>query len=241
MKFNFNALVMSLTATLGLLGNQALAADVATVTTADGVGADAQIMGFGDGREELNKGGAASFEVRGHEYSGNNYYGVLKFDLSDFEPGNADTLSLTLTLSDQPAKGGKLMAFGLEDGYTGGEDNSGASELGETDFTEGEANWAKAETDDAITGDNAPGFSEKSPGLDAMAAFKSKLVPLGEVEIPADASVGQTIVITSKELAEFVKLDTNQTLVIYLATSDAFAAFATKESNQPPSLSVTAR
>ena len=107
------------------------AADI-TLTTADGRGADNQVMGFGNGRESLNKGGASQFEVRGHEYSGNNYYGVLRFDLAEADlPEAASTASLTLTVLEKPAAGGRIVVFGLQDGYAGGPDSSGRPELAE--------------------------------------------------------------------------------------------------------------
>ena len=207
------------------------------LTTADGAGGDNQIMGFGDDREGLNKGGAASMEVRGHSYSGNSYYGVLRFDLSSAE-GFAGAEEATLTLAvtgDQPTPG-TLVLFGLDDGYAGGPDESGKPELAEDAFAEGSGNWAASSAEDELTGDNAPGLREKMAGTAGFSWFGAPITKLGEAEVKEDSA--EVSFGPSEELAGFLEADTNGTAVFYLVSDDAFVQLGTKEGGKPAALSI---
>ncbi|BAM03109.1 hypothetical protein [Phycisphaera mikurensis] len=210
-------------------------AGAAELSTADGTGSDNQVMGFGNERETFNKGRAGSFEVRGHAYSGNNFYGVLRFDLSA-APGITDAAVATLTLAvtGEDLTPGTITLYGLDEGFAGGPDGSGKPELSEQDFEEGAANFEPADSDAALTGDNAPGLQETATGTAALTWFGAPLTELAECEVAAGAT--EVVFGPTAEIAAFLSTDTNGTAVFYLASDDAFVQLGTKEGGQPATL-----
>ncbi len=215
-------------------------AEPVVVTTAQGQGADNQVMGFGDARESLNKGGASNMQVRGHAYSGNNYVGVLRFDVSEVTlPESIQTVTLTLTVTDKVASAGRLVAFGLRDGFAGGDDGSGQPESGETDYVEGDLDWKPAKDAGALCGDTAPGYREKAAGLKALTWAQSPFMHLGDVEIAEGTAAGSSLTFDGDDLKQFILDDTNGVVVIYLASDDAFVQLGTQEGKAPATLSFT--
>ena len=218
LRFSLPALLLTACTPLALAGE---------VSTADGTGADSQVMGYGNDRETLTKGGAASIEVRGHDFSGNCYYGVLRMDLSGAEGvAEAKEATLTLTVTGEKTTPGTLTLFGLDDGYAAGADESGKPEVAEADYEEGSGNWVAASGDAELTGDNAPGLREKVAGLGAFNWFGSPFTELGSVEVAEDAK--EVVFGPSAELAAFLKADTNGTAVLYLASDDVFVQLGAK-------------
>ena len=210
-----------------------------TVTTADGRGADNQVMGFGNGRELLSKGKAAQVELRAHAFSGNNYYGVLRFDVAPLGPvQETQAARLVVTLVDAPTARGDVVVYGLKDAYAGGPDERGKPERGEADYAEGDLNW-KEPTDDAVlTGDNAPGLAEDRAGVEGFDRPGSPFSRLGVLRIPADAQPDAKLALATPEVARFLARDTNGVAVIYLVSAGAHARIAAKESGKPATLSV---
>jgi hypothetical protein len=204
-------------------------ATAATITTATGtLGADNQINGFGNGRADLNKGGATTFDVRGNSFSGNNFYGVLRFDLSSLDLSNGvDAASLRVTLASATATGGSVSLLGLPNGFAGGTDERDQPEQGELTYTEGTQNFTVSPTASDLDGDNAPGFNENGVAPAALGG----LTPLGTIAVPANAAAGTQFTFSPAALRTFVDADTNNAVVFYLGASDAntFLTFSTRE------------
>ncbi len=161
---------------------------------------------------------------------------MLRLDLSAAEGvADAEEATLTLTVTGGETTPGTVKLYGLEAGYAAGDDESGEPELAAADYTEGSGNFAATTSDTDLTGDNAPGFREKTAGTGALGWFGSPFTELGEATLAADA---ETLVFgPSAELAGFLAADPSGTAVFYLASDDAFVQLGTKEGGKPAVLS----
>ena len=231
---------LTLAAALAATAALSASASAVVVTTAAGpLGADNQVNGFGAGRADVNKGGAASFDVRGNTASQNSFYGVLRFDLSSVDTSaGVDAATLSVTLAADNAAGGSVGVFGLPDGFAGGPDSRDNAELGELTYTEGTRNFAVSPDASDLDGDNAPGFNENNSLLAALTAAQTAL---GTITVPAGATAGTAFTLSSPALSSFLAADTNDAAVIYLgaANTSTFLSFRTKEGATAPSLDVT--
>ncbi len=222
------------------------AAHAAVITTADGVGADNQVMGLdGQNRHTLNKGGGSNIELRNNTSTpGNNFVGVLRFDLSSVTIGADQTIEATLniTQNDLETTAATINVYGLNDGYAGGADGLGAEdEFAEAGYTEGVSNFSPGGATD-LRGDNAPGFIENQTGVDMIDASLTTL--LGAINVPANSPGGTTVSLTgSAALNSFLTQAAleDDVAVIYLvnATDNANVAVLTKDGGAGPNLNVT--
>ncbi|MEM9753296.1 MAG: heparin lyase I family protein [Planctomycetota bacterium] len=206
--------------------------------THEGVGADAQVMGQGSGRDQLNVGGSARSETRGNAWNGGEYATYLRFDLSDLSlPVIADA---TLQLVVERDAAHTLDVYAVPDGFAGRADGNGSDELGETAWAEGNKSWSIASGNE-LDGDNAPGFDEVAGAPDT-----SVLELVGSVTLDEALHEDSLIEISTQSLIQAVSRDTNGqvTLAVFardqsgvstwLRTKEAGSAFA-------PSLEVIAR
>lgn len=223
-----SAMFVPLAATLMAVAVTEKAAAV-LITTADGVyGADNQIMGFGNGRELVNKGLSSTIELRNNGFSGNNFVGALRFDLSTMtQPAGAATLSVT-PASDVSVDT-QLVVYALNEGAflaSGVEpENSGAAELSEIAYTEGDDNFANGSGSELI-GDNAPGFVETFTSVSAVSdAFRPTSTLIESVAIANGTPSGTVLSTSASALVDALNADTNDAIVLYLFNTNPAQSF----------------
>ncbi|MEM7577613.1 MAG: hypothetical protein AAF328_09070, partial [Planctomycetota bacterium] len=200
--------------------------------------ADAQVMGKGSGRENLNVGGASRSDVRGNNWNGGEYATYLRFDLSDLSlPVIADA---TLQLVVQSDATHTLDVYVVPDGFSGRNDGSGSAELSETAWSEGSKNWSTASGNE-LDGDNAPGFDEV-----AGAPNTSVLDLVGSITLNGALREDSLVELSTQSLIDAVAADTNNRLTLAIFARDQNGAstwLRTQEAGNQysPSLEVIAK
>jgi len=173
-----------------------------SISTETGEGADTRIIGVGSDRETFNDGGENSIGVRVHGdgWAGGTYLGLLRFDLAGLsEP--VESVNLEMTASEaESGLDGPILLYGLNDGFSGGEDGFGLAEMGEA-WGEGSGQFSPAAVG-AVSGDTAPGFDEEMGLLTSAYTFL-------ESRAVADLAEDDKLVFSDPAILQFLEGDTD--------------------------------
>jgi hypothetical protein len=198
-----------------------------SITTADGAGGDARVVGKGLGRELINTGGEADLQVRRIAWTGGRYADYLRFDLTALAARPLLTAHLRLTMLRATTVPFTLRIHALRGDYAGGADGSGAPEVG-SDWQEGSARWYPLPG--VICGDNAPGFDEKSGSVN------ERIAPLlGTVQVSAATAAGTVLDFAEPSLRDAIAAARAGHITLILATDrtdeQAILSLASGEAN----------
>lgn len=174
--------------------------------------ADAQVMGTGLDRHLLNVGGAPQAEVRGNAWEGGEYAVYSRFDLSSLDYATVADATLQLVVEADGVH--TLDIYAVPDTFTGRLDGTGAAELGELAWLEGNQTWQPG-VGNELTGDNAPGFDELAGAPDV-----SVLELLGSVTLSGGLRDDSLVELSTQALIDAVHADTNDSITLAIFARD---------------------
>lgn len=170
------------------------------ITTADGVGADAQIEKRHTGTYDTQNFGTTTTVQLKNANDGSQYLSrksYFRFDLGSMEGFEARDVTLELTASSATSNSYTFNVFGLIDGHAG-------------------ESWTESGPD-SITWNNAPGNDTASLG----GVLETETVFLGQISTTG-YSASQVLQLASPDLADFLNADTDGRVTLILTQFTQF-------------------